>query len=638
VISKQTIDEVINVAQVDEVIADFMTLKKKGVNLEGLCPFHNEKTPSFKVNPNKGIYKCFGCGKAGGSVQFVMEHEGMSFPDAIKYLAKRYSIDIVEDNTAQSVEYDEKIRLRESLLAVLDFAQTHFTYNLHEDEEGKLAGLEYLKERGFTKQTIEKFGLGYAKSGFENLYHAATKIGYKEEYLELAGLIKKSEGRDSYFDFFRERVIFPFYNVSGKIVAFGGRILKKDIKAPKYLNSPETEVYHKSKILYGIFQSKNEIKKQDNCYLVEGYTDVISLHQSGIENVVASSGTSLTTDQARLIARFSPNVTLLYDGDAAGVKASIRGIDILLEQGLNVRVVLMPEGEDPDSFAKKNDAEFLQNYLKEQAKDFILFKSDLLYIEAGNDPVKKAEANAEVIKSISCIPDPLKRAQYVKEFALVAGLTDEIIQAEVLKVRNKEIAQNYRLLNDEIAMIQQQSVGKKINKTHFIPEQEKAIAACLINYGNMNYEEEQTVSLFILENLLDDNIQFHDSVAKIIVNWFKKRTEEGESPETEDLMRVSTPEISSFIANCSIEEHQLSPAFEKNEIEISTEKDNYKMHVFHCVLNMKMRYLESLLLVKSEEIKTASGEEEKTDILLDFKNLLNLRKLINELIGKPVVV
>lgn len=412
-LSPKTIQEVQDRAEIEEVVGDYVPLKKKGQNMWACCPFHDEKTPSFSVAPNKGIYKCFGCGKAGDSIQFIMDLEGLNFPEAIRQLADKYGIEIEE--TESSPEQQEAYNERESLYIVLNFATEYFKDLLHNHPQGKSIGLSYFKERGFSNATIAEFDLGFTLDQWDGLIKAAKAAGHSEELLEKAGLIIKKE--DKTYDRFRNRVIFPIHSISGKPIAFGARILINDKKQPKYINSPETDVYHKSEVLYGIAQAKKSIRDKENCYLVEGYTDVISLHQSGVENVVASSGTSLTTQQIKLIGRYAQNVTVLFDGDAAGLKAAMRGIDLILEGGLNVKVVIFPDGEDPDSYSQKMGDEAFKTFLTENAKDFIRFKSDLLLEETKKDPIKKAETIQDIVRSISKIPDPVKRAIYIKEWS-----------------------------------------------------------------------------------------------------------------------------------------------------------------------------------------------------------------------------
>lgn len=445
-IPKETISAIFEASRIDEVVGEFVSLKKRGANMLGLCPFHNEKTPSFNVSPVKGIYKCFGCGKAGNSVNFIMEHEQMNYPEALRWLAKKYNIPIEEEE--QTPEQVQANNERESLYVVCSFAQKNFTETLWETDEGKSVGLSYYHQRGFTDDTIHKFQLGYSLDKWRGFSDAAIAAGHKLDYLVKAGLTISKEAPEStaggppeqerFFDRFSARVIFPVHNVSGRVIAFGGRTLKTDKKIAKYINSPETDIYHKSKVLYGLYFSKKRIVEEDNCYLVEGYTDVISLHQAGIENVVASSGTSLTVDQIRLIRRYTPNITILYDGDSAGIKASFRGIDLVLEEGMNVRVLLFPDGEDPDSFSKKISSTELKAFIKENSKDFLAFKAQLLNSEAAHDPIKKAGLIKEMVESISLIPEPIYRSVYIKECSRIMDVDEQALLSELNKLRRKK--------------------------------------------------------------------------------------------------------------------------------------------------------------------------------------------------------
>jgi len=410
-IPKETIEKIFDAVRIEEVVGDFVTLKKRGVNLLGLCPFHNEKTPSFTVSPSKGIFKCFGCGESGSAVNFLMKHEHFTYPEALRYLANKYGIEVAEEKeTPQQKEAKSEL---ESLFAVNSFAQKHFSKNLYETPKGRAIGLSYFNERGFTDKTVKDFQLGYSPETWDDVSKAAMSSGYKKEYLEKSGLsiVKPNQ----IFDRFRNRVIFPIHNLSGRVIGFGARILTNDKKQPKYLNSPESIIYNKSKVLYGIYFAKTDIVRQDLCYLVEGYTDVISLHQAGIKNVVASSGTSLTEGQIRLIQRYSENIVILYDGDPAGIKASFRGIDMILEQGMNVRIVLFPEGEDPDSYARSHTSGETTTFLKEHSDDFIHFKANLLLKETNNDPIKRANAIEDIAKSISLIPNQFNREEYIRQ-------------------------------------------------------------------------------------------------------------------------------------------------------------------------------------------------------------------------------
>ena len=440
-ISRKTIDSILSAARIDEVVSGFVTLKKRGVNLIGLCPFHNEKTPSFTVSPTKGIYKCFGCGKAGNSVNFIMEHEHYTYPESLIYLAEKYNVDVEEE--INSEEYKKQASERESLFTVTTYAQQYFTEQLFESEDGKALALSYLKERNFSDETIKEFLLGYSPESKSALSKQAKTLGMNLALFEQAGLIANAE--TNAYDRFHGRVIFPIQNLTGRVIAFGGRILSNDKKTAKYINSPETSVYNKSKVLYGLFQAKKSIVQHDNCYLVEGYTDVIRFHQSGIENVVASSGTSLTVDQIKLIKRYTKNVTVLFDGDVAGIKASLRGIDMLLAEDLNIKVVAFADGEDPDSYAQKVQPGELKEFLNENAMDFVAFKSSLLLTEAGDDPVKLSELIQDIVESISKIPDTIKRALYLRTTSAKLGIAEGTLQLEL----NKAIRRSFKAVHKE---------------------------------------------------------------------------------------------------------------------------------------------------------------------------------------------
>ncbi|AUP78771.1 DNA primase [Flavivirga eckloniae] len=480
-ISPTTIDQVFEATRVEEVIGDFVNLKKAGSNFKGLSPFSDERSPSFMVSPVKQIWKDFSTGKGGTAVSFLMEHEHFTYPEAIKYLAKKYNIEIEE--TEQSNEQKEQANERESLYLVSEFANTYFQKILHKTDQGKSIGLSYFKERGFTLETIEKFDLGYSLDEWQAFTDEALKQGYNIDYLQKTGLtIVKEEKR---FDRFKGRVMFPIKSMSGRVLGFGGRILTNDKKAAKYLNSPESDIYHKSNVLYGIYHAKQGIAKEDNCYLVEGYTDVIQFHQTGVKNVVSSSGTALTSEQIRLINRLTKNITVLFDGDAAGMRASLRGIDLILEQGMNVKVCTFPEGEDPDSFAKQNTLEELTSYLNENAKDFIQFKASILFEETKNDPIKKADTVRDIVNSISKIPDRIKKEIYIQECARIMDISEDVLFSTLAQINKKEFQEeNKQFKKDhkafEVIKHQQQQV-EKVDVQYIL---ERKIIELLLLYGN----------------------------------------------------------------------------------------------------------------------------------------------------------
>ncbi|MDI6031965.1 DNA primase [Flavobacterium sp. LB2P84] len=489
-ISKATVDTVFETARVEEVIGDFVLLKRAGSNFKGLSPFSEERSPSFMVSPAKGIWKDFSSGKGGNSVAFLMEHEKFTYPEAIRYLAKKYNIEIEE--TEQTDEEKANTDVRESMYLVSEFAKTYFHNTLLNSEEGKAIGYSYFKERGFTNETIKKFELGYSPEAWDAFTKEALGKGYKLEFLESTGLTIPRDDRP--FDRFKSRVMFPIQSMSGRVLGFGGRILTNDKKAAKYLNSPESEIYHKSKVLYGIFQAKQSIAKLNNCYLVEGYTDVIQFNQSGIENVVASSGTALTPDQIRLVNRLTKNITVLFDGDAAGLRASIRGIDLILEEGMNVKVCTFPDGEDPDSFAKKTSYDDLVLYLENNAKDFIQFKASLLMNEAKNDPIKKADLIRDMVVSISKIPDRIQREIYIQECSRIMDISEQVLVSTLAQLVQKDIVEVGKKQKQEQKAFE---VVKNENpldaeKVDILYRLERKIIEILLLYGNKNEEFEDT--------------------------------------------------------------------------------------------------------------------------------------------------
>ena len=479
-IARSTIDQVFDTARVEEVIGDFVQLKKAGSNFKGLSPFSEERTPSFMVSPVKQIWKDFSTGKGGTAVSFLMEHEHFTYPEAIRYLAKKYNIEIEE--TVQSDAQKEAAGERESMYLVSEFANSYYQNTLHKTDSGKAIGLSYFKERGFTEETIKKFQLGFSTDAWTGLTDAAIKKGYQLKYLEQTGLTIVKEEKQ--FDRFKGRVMFPIHSMSGRILGFGGRILAKNEKAAKYLNSPESDIYHKSKVLYGIYYAKQSIAKQDNCYLVEGYTDVIQFHQAGVKNVVSSSGTALTAEQIRLINRLTKNITVLFDGDAAGIRAALRGVDLILEQGMNVRVCTFPEGEDPDSFAKKHRLEELEDYLNENAKDFIAYKASLLMEETANDPIAKADLIRDMVNSISKISDQIKQELYVRECARIMDISEAVLFSTLAQMLKKSKAEAYKNAQKEtkaFEVVKTTSAAKKVDIQY---ELEQKIIEILLLYGN----------------------------------------------------------------------------------------------------------------------------------------------------------
>lgn len=612
-ISRATTEKVRDRADIEEVVSDYVPLKKKGQNLWACCPFHNEKSPSFSVSPAKQIYKCFGCGKAGDPIQFVMDVEGIGFNEAIRQLAQKYGIEIEEEKNVTPEEisaYNE----RESLYIVLNFAKEFFVKSL-DTEEGRSVGMSYFKERGFDRQTIEKFDLGYALDGWDHLLQTAKKAGHSEELLVKAGLILQKEGDSSrFYDRFRGRVTFTIHNLSGKAIGFGARILTQDKKQPKYINSPETEVYHKSDILYGIFQAKKSIREKDNCYLVEGYTDVISMHLAGIENVVASSGTSLTENQIKLIKRFTDNITVLYDGDAAGIRASLRGIDMILEGGLNVKAVVFPDGEDPDSYARKVGSTAFQSYLENNAQDFISFKIGLYAEEAAKDPIKQVELIKQVVASIGKIPDPIIRTVYIQQSARLLHMDEEIIQAELNKLFLKEQKdQFFKEQREQEATFVEDLLPTKEEPTSYsrlIEIQEREMLRLLVNYGFEMVSDELHVCQYLLQETEDLN--FHTPVYGKILGIYKEALAEGVLPQPEYFLQHEDQEVKREVINLITRKYELSSLWESRfQIFTHHEADDLAKTVYDSILHLKKRVIKKML--EEAKVKIKEAEQEKAD-------------------------
>jgi len=649
-ISKETIDRIFDTARIDEVVGEFVNLKKRGVNLIGLCPFHNEKTPSFNVNPARNIYKCFGCGKGGTSVNFIIEHEHLSYPDALRYLAKKYNIEIEEEQVSpeQEILRDEK----ESMLLLNGFAQKYFSEILNDSEEGKAIGMTYFKERGFSKDTIEKFQLGYSPDQWDAFTVHALKNGYKEEFLVKTGLTIKND-RGS-FDRFKGRVMFPVHNLAGRVIAFGGRILKKDEKTAKYLNSPESEVYHKSKVLYGIFFAKKSMVEKDNCFLVEGYTDVISMHQAGIENVVASSGTSLTVEQIRLIARYTKNVTVLYDADPAGIKASLRGIDMILEEGLNVKVVLFPKGEDPDSFARKNSSSEVHEFLRNNARDFMVFKTGLLLEGASNDPIAKAAMIRDVVESISKIPDGITRAVYIKQCSEMMEIDEQVLLNELNKFRRSSLKKVMPV--DDVEELMPDVLGVPQPGTHFNTEsQEREIIRLLLNYGNEQIQFHETieneggkkenvthtftVATFITEELTRDEILIADARFRFFFAETCSLLNIGTPITPEYFYKIENPEISSLAVELLSPKYFLSNNWqEMHQIAVPLEETNLKDTVEKAVYHLKNKMVMKMIDDNQHKLKAAYANGEDYTLLLEHQKMLDeVKKQISKSLGIDVL-
>lgn len=654
-IPQETIAQIFETARVEEVVGDFVHLKKKGANLWGNCPFHNEKTPSFSVSPAKGIYKCFGCGKGGNSVNFIMDHEQMTYPEALRFLAKKYNIEIEEEE--QTPEQQAEQNERESLYLVLAFAQRTFTSNLLKTEEGQAIGLSYFKERGFSQETIEKFDLGYCFDRYDAFGTKALEEQYNKKYLIDSGLCLERDGK--LLDRFKGRVMFPIHNLSGRVIAFGGRTLRSDKKVAKYINSPETDVYHKSKIVYGIYQAKAEIIKQDNCFMVEGYTDVISLHQAGIHNVVASSGTSLTVEQIRLIKRYTNNLTIMYDGDDAGIKASFRGIDLVLEEGMNVRTVLFPDGEDPDSYSKKLDEVEFSEYIAQNQKDFIQFKAQLLAEEAKGDPIKTAGLIKDIISSIALIPDPITRNLYIRECSTIMDMDEEVLMLELNRSRRKNWSEKQRkadldagreptpVVEEMPAFTRKSNQELKKRDADF---QERDIIRILMLYSEKNIEfdvwdedeekvidrEEVNVVDFVITELVEDEITFDNPLYDTVFKEIASMLEKEQIPTEQHFINHPNPEISALAVNFFAQPHTVSERWKEHNVFVTREEDVLKRSILSSLNVLKLRKLEKMINETRELMKKA--EEEQLLLLMEKLNRqLAVRKVLAKEIGSTVL-
>jgi DNA primase len=618
-IDRATIEKILDAAQITDVVQEFVPLKKRGVNLLGLCPFHNEKTPSFTVSPSKGIFKCFGCGKGGNPVNFIMEHEHLSYPEALRYLAKKYHIEFEERE--QTKEDLEKQNERESMLVLSSYAGRVFHENLFNSDEGISVGLTYFKERGFRHDILKKFDVGYSFGKRDALTKKALDDGYREEYLVKTGLSIKHEER--LFDRFSGRVMFPIHSLSGQILGFGGRILIKDPKSAKYLNSPESEIYHKSRIVYGIYHARKAISKEDCCYMVEGYTDVLSLHEAGIENVVASSGTSLTQEQVRLIRRFTQNMTILYDGDAAGIKASIRGIDLVLEEGMNVRIVLLPVGEDPDSYSKKVSNEEFRNFIRDNETDFIRFKTKLLLAEAKSDPVLRANLIRDIVKSIAVIPESITRTVYIKECSTQMEVPEAVLYNEVNKLRQQKTFQDRnKYPGPEDLPVQRVSQMKQITHEPSTYNSEKEVVRLLLKYGSDVFDRQISkedgkesvtfVADYIVNEIDSDELSFENTVLAEIYGDFQFHIRQGLFPGDQHFVRHADPDISRISAELLAENYVLSDIWRKKQTYVETESDKIKEIVEDAVLKFKRDKIslmrEKILHQMGEAIKAGDSE------------------------------
>ena len=640
-LSRETIEQVQQTADIVEVVGDFVSLKKKGQYMMACCPFHNEKSPSFSVTPSKGIYHCFGCGKSGDSIQFIMDHETFTFGEAIVYLANKYNIEIAEYGNK-----DEDVQLkteRESIQIALQYAADHFKQNLWETEEGKSIGLSYFRERGFIDPILKKFDLGYSLDEWDGLLKRAVADQYQPDVLLKAGLVLQRDNANDttqvkYYDRFRGRVMFPIHSVAGKVIGFGARILSKEKNQPKYLNSPETEVYHKSKVLYGLFQAKAAIRKLDECFLVEGYTDVISMHQGGIEHVVASSGTALTEDQIKLVRRYTPNITLVYDGDNAGMKAALRGVDLILEQEMNVSIVVLPDQEDPDSFVRKKGGDGFQAFVQEHKKDFITFKASLLSEEAGRDPYKKAAVIKDIVESITRVKDGIKRAVFFRECSRLLDVDEQVLISEYNKFiySSKQKGQQGQHAPDFSEGYLPEHIDAKQHESfdysaELIKNQEEAMLRLLLNYFNESMGEDLTLGNYIIQELED--ISFQIPVFSSIFQEMQAMVTRGERVESSHFIQHADSSISKESIRLMSNTHAVSENWQKFQIIVPTDLDLLSTLTPRSVLRFKRVAVKCMM----DEIMLKIKDEKEEKAIMDLQvQVMELRKIsgqINDLLG-----
>ncbi|MBQ4278823.1 MAG: DNA primase [Rikenellaceae bacterium] len=644
-IDRSTIDRIYAAANIVEVVSDFVTLKKKGVNYQACCPFHNEKTPSFVVSPTKGLFKCFGCGKGGNAVTFVMEHENLGYVDALKYVAKKYNIEIQErELSPEEVRRNDD---RESMMVVTSYAADYFVDALHNTQEGVSVGIGYFRERGFSDATIRKFGLGFCPSPSDAFSRKALASGYKEEFLVGTGLtIKRETG--GYYDRFSGRVIFPIHSVSGRVIAFGGRTLRKDKNVAKYLNSPESEIYHKSDVLYGLYHAKKAITQEDYCILVEGYTDVISMHQSGVENVVASSGTSLTEGQIRLISRFTKNVTVIYDGDSAGIKASLRGIDMILRAGLNVRVVLMPDGEDPDSFARSHSASDVKAYIRGHEEDFISFKTRLLLSDAESDPIKRAGLITDIVQSIAEIPDPITRSVYIKECAKTTDTDAQLLTREVARKRmshhpDKEAGEFIRRYGQRQAAEVAENAApespvslKPCTAGSSGEELERELTKYLLKYGDQDFEYKEgremvtlNVAEVIISELTSNGIAFRNAAYKAIYDEYAAAYNAGTPISVHHFINLPDPALSSAVVDILTCDDNYVPSklWKKHDISVDSEADRLSAAVPRAIILYKSKAIEGIIADLQRRLCSEGLDDEQVLALTTQISALNKERM-----------
>jgi DNA primase len=639
-ITKPTIDRIMEAIDIVEVVGEFVQLKKRGANYVGLSPFANERTPSFTVSPAKGIFKDFSSGKGGSAVTFLMELEKFTYPEALKWLAKKYGIE-VEETVEASENKEEELR-RESLMIVSAYAAKFFHESLLDTDEGKNIGLSYFKERGFSNDTIKKFELGYSPDQWEAFTGQALKDGYQEEFLVESGLsVKRDNG--SLYDRYRGRVMFPIHGFTGRVIAFGGRTLKTDKNVPKYVNSPESEIYHKSNVLYGLYFAKKAIRDQDNCYLVEGYADVLSVHQAGIENVVASSGTSLTIEQIRLIGRFTKNITILYDGDAAGIKASLRGLDMILEEGLNVKVVLFPDGHDPDSYVRSVGTNAFKTHIDKNRKDFILYKTDILLKEAGTDPIKRADVIREVVESIAKIPDSIKASVFIKDCSHLLQIDERALLSELNKMRMAKAKKDSQQQATKQAEADYYTASEEISPEKEVKEdfsQEKEIIRLLLLYGSKMIDWDGIANTYIGPFMVAElgDVDFEHEPSKKFMELYSKEVENGVLPDEQFFIHYPDKEIVDLSVTLISTKYTLSDNwYEMHKILVPDEQVNMKATILGAIFHLKKHKVGKILDGLRTELQRAEGEADTDILLTQYMQMKKVEKSISDYLGSVII-
>ena len=659
-IDQETIQRIMDAARIEEVIGDFVSLKKRGANHIGCCPFHNEKTPSFYVSPSKGIFKCFGCGEAGDVVKFLMKHEHYTYPEALRWLAQKYNIEIHEEE--QTEEQKERQNERDALFHVSEFAQKYFADLLYNDEMGRAVGLSYFHSRGLSDEVIKNFGLGYCLDEWSNFTDHARKNGYSDAVLEKTGLtIFKEESKKAY-DRFRGRVMFPIYSISGRVLGFSGRVLSSEKQAAKYVNSPDSDIYNKSRILYGLYQARSAISKTNKCYLVEGNIDVISMHQSGVENTVASCGTSLTTEQIRLIKRYTPNVTVLYDGDSAGIKAALRAVNLLFAEGMHVRCVLFPDGEDPDSYAQKYGSSALQDYLATHEDNFVIFKTRVLLDGVKNDPIRKAELVKETIDTIALVPDLIERTEYIAQCAHLLDVPEEALASELAKALNRNRLKSYEEEKKEQTPQNTQNTPITPN-TPTPPEPtpnppaklslpidpaERHLIQLLLNHGNQtlsqtftaddgtSQEYTYTVAQAIVSELQTDELSFTDPLCQRIFDYFVNALAQEQVPDASYFITVDDEALRSFAISLMLDTFRISDTWRQKQVFVPTLEDNIQTDLSETILSFKLKCVADRIADNARRFREVKDDEQMMLLLAEKKQLIDLRRQIGQALHRVI--